>query len=118
MIPFSGGPVQFDFGCATVVPEDASGPGLSVQHVTDVGTTTIDWYDCEKGILIHDIPSLGLSGRIDIERVALDNVALCQALWRSPQSSNRTVAPGHPGRWLTPDRNLLPSFVRVRYARC
>jgi hypothetical protein len=51
------------------------GPGQTI------GTMTIEWCDCEKGLLTYDIPSLALSGTIRIERVALDNVALCQALW-------------------------------------
>jgi hypothetical protein len=46
-----------------------------------IGTMTIEWCDCGKGVLTYDIPSLELSGTIPIERVALDNIALCQALW-------------------------------------
>ena len=51
------------------------GPGVVI------GTMTIEWCDCEKGVLTYDIPSLELRGTIPIERVALDNVALCRALW-------------------------------------
>jgi len=45
-----------------------------------VGTLTIKWCDCEKGTITYSIPSLELSGTINIERVAPDNAALCWAL--------------------------------------
>jgi hypothetical protein len=33
-------------------------------------------------VVTYDIPSAGLSGEVPIERIALDNVALCEALSR------------------------------------
>jgi hypothetical protein len=32
----------------------------------------------------YDIPSIGARGKIEIERVAGDNIALCEALNQSP----------------------------------
>ena len=43
------------------------------------GTMTITWTSCNSGILTYDIPSLGLSGQVPIERIVLANVPLCEA---------------------------------------
>lgn len=45
-----------------------------------IGTMTIEWCDCEKGKLNYNMPALGLAGNINLERITLDNVALCEAL--------------------------------------
>ena len=50
--------------------------------VTDqdpIGTMTIVWTGCNAGTLTYDLPGLGLSGEIPIERIALDNVPACEA---------------------------------------
>ena len=44
------------------------------------GTMTVEFFNCEDGLIDYHIESLDLSGRIPIERIALDNVALCEAL--------------------------------------
>ena len=44
-----------------------------------IGTATIKWTSCNAGILTYDIPSLSLMGDIPIERIVLENVALCEA---------------------------------------
>jgi len=44
------------------------------------GTITLKFYDCEYGLVDYHIASLDLRGRIPIERIALDNVPLCEAL--------------------------------------
>lgn len=49
------------------------------------GTMTIEFTDCTAGLVRYDIPSLGLSGEIPIQRVAEDNVPLCNALNEQPQ---------------------------------
>jgi hypothetical protein len=41
---------------------------------------TIKWSGCNAAVLTYDITSPALSGEIPIERIVLDNVALCQAL--------------------------------------
>lgn len=51
--------------------------------VTDLagdGTMTIEFADCTVGIVTYEITSAGLSGEIPIQRVASDNVALCEDL--------------------------------------
>lgn len=35
---------------------------------------------CNAGVVTYDIPSVGVSGEVPIERIALDNVALCESL--------------------------------------
>jgi len=45
-----------------------------------IGTMRIEWCDCEKGWLTYNMPELELIGNIKIQRIAPDNVALCEAL--------------------------------------
>ncbi len=42
-------------------------------------TIEIIWSGCNSGVVKYDIPSLGLSNEIPIERITLDNVAACMA---------------------------------------
>jgi len=44
------------------------------------GTLTIEFADCSEGLVKYEITSLGVSGEIPIERIAPDNVALCETL--------------------------------------
>jgi hypothetical protein len=44
------------------------------------GAMTLDFVDCTRGTVSYEIPSLGLSGEIPIERITPDNVALCEIL--------------------------------------
>ena len=43
------------------------------------GTIVLTFDSCSSGTVEYDIPSLGLSGIVPIERVVDDNVALCKA---------------------------------------
>jgi len=45
-----------------------------------IGTLTLDFEDCRAGRAFYDIPGLGLTGSIPIQRIVEDNVALCEAL--------------------------------------
>jgi plastocyanin len=42
-------------------------------------TIEIVWSGCNEGILKYDIPTLGLSNDIPIQRIVLDNVPACEA---------------------------------------
>jgi len=44
------------------------------------GTITLEFADCNEGTVSYDIPSLNLQGKIPIQRLASDNVALCNKL--------------------------------------
>ena len=41
------------------------------------GTIEITWTSCTAGVLVYDIPSLGLHGEVSIQRIVLDNVPAC-----------------------------------------
>ncbi len=56
--------------------------------VTDpegIGTMTVEFADCTEGLVTYEIPSLGLSGVMPVQRVVDDNVALCESLNASTQ---------------------------------
>jgi hypothetical protein len=44
------------------------------------GTMTLEFADCENGLVTYAITSLGISGEIPIARITPDNVALCETL--------------------------------------
>jgi len=58
---------------------DRAEPATSTDLDGD-GTMTIEFADCNAGLVSYEITSLGISGEIPIERVATENVPLCEAL--------------------------------------
>jgi len=48
---------------------------------------TFDMTDCENGTVTYDIASANLQGEIPIQRIALDNVSLCESLAAQLQQS-------------------------------
>jgi hypothetical protein len=44
------------------------------------GTLTVTFEGCNSGTIEYDITSINRQGTIPIERVATDNVALCESL--------------------------------------
>ncbi|MGA9572931.1 MAG: peptidylprolyl isomerase [Lysobacterales bacterium] len=44
------------------------------------GTITLTFSDCSTGVVDYDIPSISQQGSVPIQRVANDNVALCETL--------------------------------------
>ena len=44
------------------------------------GTITLSFADCSSGLVEYDIPSVDRQGSVPIQRVAGDNIALCEAL--------------------------------------
>jgi hypothetical protein len=44
------------------------------------GTITITFCDCNHATLMYDFPSLGLTGTIELTRIADDNVAECESI--------------------------------------
>ncbi len=77
----------FDGNTAVLNIDIASG-GLfddptTVQHTDPVGsagTITLTFEDCASGFIEYDIPSIGQQGSIVVQRIANDNIALCEAL--------------------------------------
>ncbi len=54
--------------------------GVPVPTQGPYGTMTVKFTSCSAGVVTYDIPSVGVSGTVPIERVANDNVALCESL--------------------------------------
>jgi hypothetical protein len=50
--------------------------------VTEVidGTITLTFSDCNSGTVEYDIASINRQGTVPIQRVANDNIALCESL--------------------------------------
>lgn len=44
------------------------------------GTITVEFSDCNTGLVNYDISSVGAQGEVPIERIALDNVPVCEGL--------------------------------------
>jgi len=44
------------------------------------GTMTVEFADCTEALVSYEIPALGLSAEIPIQRIANDNVTLCEQL--------------------------------------
>jgi hypothetical protein len=76
--PYAGDTAVLD------VYETVGGVFDSVQPVPQtsnpIGTIVITWQDCLHATLDYDLPAQGLDGRINLVRIAADNVALCVAL--------------------------------------
>ncbi len=58
---------------------DAAEPAAATDPAGD-GTLTIEFADCANGLVSYEITSLGISGEIPIQRIAPDNVSLCETL--------------------------------------
>ena len=58
---------------------DAAQPAPSTDP-GGVGTMTIEFADCNQALVTYEMTSPAQSGKIPIERIVLDNVALCEAL--------------------------------------
>lgn len=79
------GPID---GNKAVLNIDIASGGLfdtasDVQHTDPAGsdgTITLTFTDCAAGLVEYDIPSINRQGSVAIQRVANDNIALCEAL--------------------------------------
>jgi len=58
---------------------DAPEPIPSTDPAGD-GSMTLEFAGCNEGIVSYEITSLDISGEFPIERIALDNVPLCESL--------------------------------------
>lgn len=74
--PFDGDTATLDVFISSGGTFNSADP--EVTTIQD-GTITIKWTSCNSGILTYNIPSLGLSGEIPIERIVLANVPLCES---------------------------------------
>lgn len=80
----ASGPYTGDTATLTIyVSEGGVFDSAAPAPVTDPagdGTLTIEFADCTAGIVTYEITSASLSGEIPIQRVANDNIALCESL--------------------------------------
>ncbi len=54
-----------------------------VEHTDPVGsdgTITLTFSDCNSGLVEYDIPSINRQGSVPIQRIANDNIVMCEAL--------------------------------------
>ena len=83
-----GGACAQDFyQCSPFADEDAPAGGIfdaaQPPASTDpggYGLLTIEFADCNTALLTYQINAPAISGQFPIERIALDNVALCEVL--------------------------------------
>ncbi len=77
--PFEGDTATLDVFLTEGGVFDAAEPE-AVTNQDPIGTITIVWGDCENAWLTYDIDPPGVSGEFPLQRIALDNVPLCEAL--------------------------------------
>jgi len=85
---------EFDGNNALLEIEVASGGAFDTS--TDIsreldGTIFLNFESCDKGTVEYDIVSIGQKGTVPIERVAKDNIALCEEL--SPPAPKSCIRP-------------------------
>jgi cyclophilin family peptidyl-prolyl cis-trans isomerase len=79
--PFAGNRAVLDVYVSRGGVFDA---GLPAPVSTLDGTIAVEFHGCNDGTVSYDIPSIGRQGVVDIERIVLDNVALCEELAALP----------------------------------
>jgi len=76
--PYSGDTATLKVYVSSGGVFDAAEPAVG-PPVQD-GTMEVRFSGCNAGVITYDIPSAGLAGEVPIERIVLDNVALCESL--------------------------------------
>jgi len=76
--PFEGDTALLDIFLSSGMILDSAEPPVTTEQL-EGATIEIVWSSCTEGILKYDIPSLGLSGEISIQRIVDDKVAACEA---------------------------------------
>lgn len=76
--PYEGDTALLDVFLSSGMIFDSGEPPVDTAKM-EGATIEIVWIDCKVGILKYDIPSLGLSGEMPIERIVEDNVPACEA---------------------------------------
>jgi len=76
--PYDGDSALLDVFLSSGMIFDSGEPEVTTEQL-EGATIWITWSSCEEGVLTYDIPSLGLSGEIPIQRIVDDNVAACEA---------------------------------------
>jgi hypothetical protein len=77
--PFSGNTANLTIYVTQGGEFDSVEPPTSFDPA-GIGTMVIEFADCNSALISYDIPSLGLTGEIPIQRIAQDNLELCEML--------------------------------------
>ncbi len=76
--PYEGDTALLDVFLSRGMILDSSVPAVTTEQL-EGATIEIVWTGCNEGLVTYNIPSLGLSGAIPIERIVLDKVPACEA---------------------------------------
>ena len=76
--PFDGDTALLDVFLSSGMIFDSAEPAVTTEQL-EGATIEIVWSSCTEGVLKYDIPSLGLTGEIPIQRIVEDNVAACES---------------------------------------
>jgi plastocyanin len=76
--PFEGDTANLSVSLTSGGVFDAAQPP-AVTDPEPVGTVSVQWTDCNAATLTYDLPSLGLTGDVPIERIVAENIPLCEA---------------------------------------
>jgi len=60
---------------------------LPAPELDPIGSIILEFDDCYAGTVTYELPAIGKSGSIPIERMAFDNIALCEMLSPTVQPS-------------------------------
>ena len=89
---------------------------LPVPETNPVGSLFLQFTDCYTGMITYELPAIGKSGSIPIERVASDNVALCETVRASsPPPVDIDDDPVEPasGECLVPEGDVPTTFNQL-----
>lgn len=73
--PYNAGVANLDIDLASGGMFDSAVPEPSHENE---GTISLEFFGCNEATVTYDLFSAGLAGEIEIERVALDNMAFCE----------------------------------------
>jgi len=76
--PYEGDTALLDVFLSKGMIFDSAEPPVDTEQM-EGASIEIVWTGCNEAVLKYDIPTLGLSGEIPIERIVLDHVAACLA---------------------------------------
>jgi endonuclease I len=74
--PYTGNSATFDINVTSGGVFDAAVPAAGPAEAK--GTMTITFDGCNSGVVSYSIPTADVEGEVPIQRIALDNVALCE----------------------------------------
>ncbi len=76
--PYEGDTALMDVFLSQGMIFDSAEPPVDTQAY-EGATIEVVWTNCNEAVVTYDIPTLGLSGEIPVERSVLDHVAACEA---------------------------------------